>query len=267
MTLADRAGGAATATQIIDMHTHLPSESSPEWDSWHRERVLERMDELQVSHAVVMTLDGLAYDPLRGNEIVADACSGTAGRLIPLGSVDPRRPDAAEEVRRCRDRGFRGLKLHPWMQGFSPLAPYMTPVAEAAVDCGLPIIVHDGTPPYASPLQIAQLAVRFPELVVVLAHGGLFDMWEDAAAAARRYPNVHITMCGSAPPAVFRQLIAMVPPAKLSLGTDSGFGDPELALHRRNVQTLLLSEVAARSQSDAVAIARGNAAALLGVPC
>jgi uncharacterized protein len=248
---------------FVDMHTHLPAQASPEWARWRREDALAAMDRFGVTRAAVMTLDGLGFDAVAGNDVVAEACAGSEGRLIPLGTVDPRRPDAADELRRCAERGFRAIKLHPWMQGFSPLESYMTPVAEAAIECGLPFVVHDGTPPYASPLQIAHLAGRFPELTVVLAHGGLFDLWEDAVAAALRHRNVHITMCGTAPLAIFRQIALQVPIAKLSLGTDSGFGDPDLPRHRLSVHRAILAEL---SEGDAAALTHRNAERLLGLP-
>ena len=259
--LFDLEGSAAMT--FIDMHTHLPSESSAAWRTWSQTRLLEQMDALGVDRSVVMTLDGLAFDAVRGNDVLAKSCSGSGGRLLPFGSVDPRRPDAAEEVRRCAtDLGFLAIKLHPWMQGFSPLAPYMTPVAEAAIEHDLPLVFHDGTPPYASPLQIAHLASRFPRLTVVLAHGGLFDMWQDAVAAARRHPNVHITICGTAPLAVFRRIVELTPADRISMGTDTGFGDPDLPRHFLRVHRKILSE---QTPERAAALSHANAERLLGL--
>lgn len=248
---------------FFDMHTHLPAADSAAWRRWHRDAALSTMDDLGVGRSVVMTFDGLVGDPRPANDTVAAACAGSAGRLVPLGTVDPRRSWAADEVRRCAaELGCAGIKLHPWLQGFSPVQDILDPVAEAAIEVGLPLVFHDGTPPYSSPLQIANLAERFPELTVVLAHGGLFDLWRDAVAAARRHPNVHITLCGTAPLGIFRQVVASAGADKISLGTDSGFGDPDLARHRLAVHRLLLAE-----QEPAVAadLAYGNAARLLGV--
>lgn len=247
---------------FLDMHTHLPSESSTLWASWNQRDVLARMDAVEITRAVVMTLDGLGFDAVHGNDVIEDACAGSQGRLLPLGTVDPRRPDADAELRRCAARGFHGIKLHPWMQGFSPLESYLTPVAEAAIECGLPLVIHDGTPPYASPLQIAHLAVRFPQLTVVLAHGGLFDLWEDAVAAARRHPNVHITICGSSPLAIFARIVELVPPEKLTMGTDSGFGEADLTRHRLAVHRKILAGL---PPEHAEALAHRNAERLLGL--
>jgi uncharacterized protein len=247
---------------IVDLHTHLPSEHSPQWADWRQTDVLRDMDSRDIDAAVVMTLDGLIGDPVRGNEIVEQACAGAGGRLVPACSVQPRDPGAADEIRRCADRGFRLIKLHPWLQGFSPLEVYMDPVAAVAIERGLPVIVHDGTPPYASPLQIAAWAARHPELTVILAHGGLFDLWQDAAAAALRHDNVHLTLCGSAPAATFRQVLGRIPAAKISIGTDTGFGDGDVADFRLAVHRALLAEL---DPADAAAIAAGNARTLLGL--
>jgi uncharacterized protein len=221
------------------------------------------MDERGVDRCVVMTLAGFCGDPRPANDAVAQYCAGSGGRLVPFGTVDPHQPHAADELLRCAgDLGCRAIKLHPWLQGFSPVEPCLDPVAEAAIEAGLPLVFHDGTPPYSSPLQIANLAQRFPALTVVLAHGGLFDLWLDAVAAARRHPNVHITLCGTAPLGVFRQVLAHTDPAKLTIGTDTGFGDPDLARHRLAVHRLLLAE---QEAAVAEAIAHGNAERLLGL--
>lgn len=246
------------------MHTHLPAADSAAGRAWRRDDVLTAMDTVGVTRAAVMTYDGLVGDPRPANDAVAAACAGSAGRLVPLGSVHPRHPDAADELRRCAgELGCAAIKLHPWLQGFSPVEECLDPVAAAAIETGLPLVVHDGTPPNSSPLQIAHLAERFPDLTVVLAHGGLFDLWRDAVAAARRHPNVHLTLCGTAPLGIFRQVVALVGAEKISLGTDSGFGDPHLTRHRLAVHRLLL---AGQDPPAAAAMAYGNATRLLGAP-
>ncbi|WDZ82652.1 amidohydrolase family protein [Micromonospora cathayae] len=246
---------------FFDMHTHLPTADSAAGRGWRRDDVLAAMDEMGVARSVVMTFDGLVGDPRPANDAVAAACADSGGRLVPLGSVHPRRPDAADEVRRCAgELGCRAIKLHPWLQGFSPVEECLDPVAEAATETGLPLVVHDGTPPYSSPLQIAYLAERFPDLTVVLAHGGLFDLWRDAVAAVLRHPNLHVTLCGTAPLGIFRQIVALVGPEKISLGTDSGYGDPHLTRHRLAVHRLLLAD---QDPAAAAAMAHGNAERLL----
>jgi predicted TIM-barrel fold metal-dependent hydrolase len=140
--------------------------------------------------------------------------------------VDPRYRDmAVAEMRRCRrDLGMKGpLKLHPWLQGFSPVEPLMDPIAETAIELGMPIMMHDGTPPYCTSLQVAALAARFPDLTVILGHSGLKDLWQTALAAAFRYPNIILCLCGTLPLGIER-IVSKVDPERLLFGTDAGFG-------------------------------------------
>lgn len=246
------------------MHTHLPEEDSPGWRSWTAAATLDRMDELGVERSVVMTVDGLRPGrSVRGNDVIARACADSGGRLIPFASVDPHDPGAAGEVTRAVTKlGCRGVKLHPWLQGFSPMEDCVRPVAEAALALGVPMTFHDGTPPYSSPLQIAYLAEQFPNLTVILAHGGLFDLWQDAIAAAQRHRNVYITMCGTAPLAIFRRIASAVDRTRLSVGTDSGYSDLETSRHRFAVHRRLLDEL---DPANAELVAAGNAERILGL--
>ena len=114
------------------------------------------------------------------------------------------------------------VKFRPWLQGFCPLESYMDPIAEAAIELEMPLIFHDGTPPYSTPLQIGELARRFPELTVMLGHSGLRDLWLAALAAAHRYPNILLCLCGPAPYGIER-IVSELPPERILFGSDAGF--------------------------------------------
>lgn len=228
---------------IVDCHTHLPGTSFPSWGAGGD--LVSAMDDLGIDHAIVFPLDGLFGDAERHNELMADFVRRVPDRLTGFAAIDPRRGSAADEVRRAvRDLGLRGVKLHPWLQGFSPLESYMDPVAERAVQLGVPIAFHDGTPPYATPLQVATVAERHPDLVVILAHSGLLDLWQEAVEAAKRHANVRLVLCGP-PTAALQHIVDTVPVAQLLWGTDStGFGNNDQARHRlAQVHTLRISEM------------------------
>jgi predicted TIM-barrel fold metal-dependent hydrolase len=126
------------------------------------------------------------------------------------------------EIERCvREHGMRGVKLHPWLQGFSAHEPGLQHVCEAAGALGIPILFHDGTPPFSTPLQLAVLARRHPETQIVLGHGGLHDLWREAIAAVLSAPNVHLCMSGT-PGYAMRAIVARCPLERLLFGTDAG---------------------------------------------
>jgi uncharacterized protein len=213
---------------FVDFHTHEPSRRGVWGLDWFPpDEYLAVMDRYRIDVSVVLPLDGLFFDDRSTNDEVAQWCADSDGRLIPFCTVNPREPDAAAEIRRCRtELGARGVKFHPWLQGFHPNEPCLIPVCETAAELGMPMLFHDGTPPYSTPLQIAALAARFPELQVVLGHGGLYDLWPEAVAAARRYPNVHLCMT-SLHPFAMQRIVDSVPTTQLMFGSDGGLASTD----------------------------------------
>lgn len=232
---------------MIDCHTHMPG-----GDGWlsgtafSAEDMLGFMDRHHVTAAVVMTLDGLAHPSPQDNDRVAAFVAGHTDRLLPFATVDPRRRDAADEVRRCvESNGMRGVKLHPWLQGFCVHEPYMDPLCETAAELGIPIVFHDGTPPYSMALQIAALARRHPATSLVLGHGGLHDTWREALTALQTTDNVWACLSGT-PPYAARRIIHDGPLDRIVVGTDAGLSavadQPYAALRMRELEQWGLTE-------------------------
>jgi predicted TIM-barrel fold metal-dependent hydrolase len=206
----------------IDFHVHQPGRRSDGTYPYTAADYIAFMDKQAIDISVLLTIDGFWQDPCICNDYLAQWCAPFPERLVPYCTVDPRQPGAAAEVKRCiTELGMRGVKFHNWLQGFSPLESFMAPVCDAAIELGIPLFFHDGTPPYASSLQIAHLVVRHPELKVVLGHGGLHDLWPEAIAAGRRHRNVYLCMCAT-PPFAMEQIVAQVPVEQILFGTDGG---------------------------------------------
>ena len=187
-------------------------------------RMLEKLDRHGVDGAVVLPLDGLlssCHDHAADNDFVTGLCAVVPGRLKAAFCVNPLMGEAAlGEIRRCHEvLGLRVLKLHPWLQGFSISSDAMNCVAGLCEELGVAILFHDGTPPYSTPLQVARLARDFPRLQVVSGHCGLNDLWPDAIAAARRYPNYSVGLCG-VPHFVMQRAVGQVSPSQITMGSD-----------------------------------------------
>jgi uncharacterized protein len=187
-------------------------------------RMLEKLDRNGVDGVLVLPLDGLlsnCTDHAPDNDFVAGFCAIAPGRLKAAFSVNPLMGERAlAEIRRCRDMlGLRVLKLHPWLQGFSISSDAMNRVAALCEELGVVILFHDGTPPYSTPLQVARVARDFTGLQVVSGHCGLNDLWPDAIAAARRYPNFSVSLCG-VPYFVMQRAVEQVPASQITMGSD-----------------------------------------------
>jgi hypothetical protein len=247
---------------VIDFHVHQPAlvAGAPPYGP---EEYAEFARGLGIELSVAFTFDGLRSPGRAANDSLAAFADTGDGHFATFATVDPNDSGAAVEIERCvREHGMRGVKLHPWVQAFSAHVPGLDPVCEAAASLGIPILFHDGTPPFSAPLQLASLARRHPRATVVLGHGGLHDMWREAAAAVETTPNVHVCLCAT-PPYAMRAIVDRCPLERILFGTDGGlFPEPRQAyvgLRVRQLERLGLTSLQRQ------AIVEDNPRRLLGL--
>ena len=215
----------------IDVHTHAEVGRGgqdglrPEW----REAAIEyfgedakpTVDDVAAYYrerkmaAVVFSVDAetVTGRPSVPNEEIAEAAAANDDVLIPFASVDPHRPNAAEEVRRLvDDHDVRGFKFHPNIQEFFPNDRTFYPIYEAIEEAGVPALFHTGHSgigtglpggggirlKYSNPMHVDDVAVDFPELTIVLAHPS-FPWQDEAISVALHKPQVYIDLSGWSP--------------------------------------------------------------------
>jgi predicted TIM-barrel fold metal-dependent hydrolase len=181
--------------------------------------LLRRMDADGIDRAVLVNYpspDVIGFSD-RVNEYVAEYCRAAPDRLFPMGGVHPRfAPDAAAAVRRAAAQGVRALKLHPphmavapnaYLHGFEALRA----LYEEAQRLELPVMIHTGTSVFpgarsrlGEPMAVDDVAVDFPRLTIVLAHGGRPLWMEQAFFLVRRFPRVYMDVSGIPPRALLR---------------------------------------------------------------
>ena len=215
------------STRIIDFHTHLD-------DHWFSTPLLSEedfvagLDRCGIERACVFTLRGFYEDCRIHNDKLLERVARDPSRLLPFITVDPRFGDASiVELERCIDtKLFFGVKLHPWIQSFAPssVKPTMVELLKRAASANLPVLFHDGTPPYATTYQIAACARWVPEAKIVLGHAGLSDYTLAAAQLVRDIPNLYACLCGPRTADV-RHIVEIAGPEKLMFGSDFGLSD------------------------------------------
>ncbi len=227
--------------RAIDFHVHLPT---PDWldgsmagyveaaEAYFRSRV-ERQS-LESLAAKYRALDALAvllaWDaetatgrPRVPNSTVADAVRAHPDAFTGIGSVDPHKESAVDEVAEIAALGLRGVKFHPSLQAFAPDDEKFWPVFAACEANGLLALFHTGTSgigarqpggqgiriDYSHPLKLDAVAAAFPRLTVVAAHFG-WPWHMDLLAMALHKTNVYIDISGWSPkripPEVIREL-------------------------------------------------------------
>jgi len=275
--------------RAIDFHVHLPT---PDWldgsmggyveaaEAYFRSTVeRQSLGELADKYRALDVLAVLlAWDaetatgrPRVPNETVAAACREYPDAFTGLGSVDPHKPSAVDEVAHVAALGLRGVKFHPSLQAFAPDDPKFWPVFAACERHGLLALFHTGTSgigarqpggqgiriDYAHPLKLDAVAAAHPELTVVAAHFGW--PWQmDLIAVALHKTNVYIDISGWSPkripPEVVRELKGRLS-GQFVWGSDFPFISPERCLAE-------LDELGLASP----ALLRDNAARVLGLP-
>ena len=174
------------ASAYIDIHPHVISDDEVRYppaplfgkrSDWSQERpcvvetLITAMDEAGVAKAaVVHSSTTYGFD----NSYVVDACNRYPGRLIAVGSVDVRAPDAVETIKSWTDRGLAGLRIFTGgsTKDFDPTEledEGAYPAWELLGELGLTMSIQTG--PVGLP-QVRSLAERFPNVPIILDHLG-----------------------------------------------------------------------------------------------
>jgi len=225
---------------------------------------LEYLDRAGVERAVLVNYvspEVIGYTE-ETNAFASDYAKADPRRLLATGGIRPDHADPATEVRHlARDLGLRALKLHPPHQLFRPNAyvdgslPGLAEIYGACEREKLPVIFHTGTSifprarnRFADPLFVEDVALDYPKLTIVLAHGGRPIWMSTAVFLTRRFPNVWLEV-SSVPPS---RLLDFFPgleklSEKALFGTDwPGPAVPELRPNLDAFRALALSEEAQR---------------------
>ena len=166
---------------------------------WPVQVTLEAMEQGGVSRSLISAWSSPRGD-LISNDEVASFVRQAPDRLVGIGAVDISRPRAAvRELRRCvRELGFKGVRVLPWLWEVPPTHPRLYPVYSECCELGVPFCTQVGhTGPllpseYGRPIPyIDQVAIDFPELVVVGGHIG-YPWTEEMVAVATKHTNVYI---------------------------------------------------------------------------
>jgi hypothetical protein len=119
-------------------------------------------------------------------------------RLIGFLSVDPTQPKWQDElVQGHQDLKLKGIKLLPMYAGFDPNDPKLDYLWSYAQKHGLPVLLHTGTTfidkaplQYTHPGLLDNVAIRFPDVKIIMAHLG-HPYEGECAVVIRKHANVY----------------------------------------------------------------------------
>ena len=210
---------------------------------------LKHLDAIGIDRAVLINYvapEVMGFTP-EVNTFVADYVKEDPKRLIPCGSLHPRHTtNVLADMEQIVRLGIRMIKIHPPHQLLYP-NDYLNGVKEleiiyrAAEANGIPVMVHTGTSvfpgarnKYGDPMHVDDVAVDFPKLKILIAHGGRPLWMEHAFFLLRRHANVYLDISGIPPKALLRYFPRLSEIATKTLfGTD--WPGPGVADIRQNL--------------------------------
>jgi uncharacterized protein len=218
-----------TRPEVLDAHTHLGLDE----DGQHlapQELIAALEEAVPGARAVAFPL----HDPERRpayrlpNDRVLEWAASSGGRIVPYCRLDPAE-DPLAEAERCLGLGARGIKLRPRAQAFTfDGNAVIAAIFELARDARVPILIHAGLG--MAPMDgLAALAMRYPEVTVVLAHAGIADQAMFARTLAEHPAVLYDTSTFS--PFDVIELFARVPAERVVFASDVPYGRPASGLY------------------------------------
>jgi len=191
------------------------------------------------------------------NQFIAEYVKENPRRLISCGGLHPRQSKNMEaDIEQLLRLKIRMIKIHPPHQLLFP-NDYLNGVKQleiiyrAAEANGIPVMFHTGTSifpgarnRYGDPIFIDDVAVDFPKMKIILAHGGRPLWMHTAFFLLRRHPNVFLDISGIPPTALLKYFPRLSEIAHKTLfGTDwPGPGVPDIKKNLADFRALPLSE-------------------------
>ncbi|MAY62247.1 MAG: hypothetical protein CML29_08545 [Rhizobiales bacterium] len=132
------------------------------------------------------------------HEAFVEACRPHP-ELVPIAGIDPR-GDLASELRRVKDLGFAGIKLHPRLSGFTLGDDCLADAFRAAREVDLPVFLctYCHGPVERAPLEdplygLARALRAVPDVRLLLLHGGDVELMR-YMQLVRHSPNILIDL-------------------------------------------------------------------------
>ena len=226
---------------VLDAHTHVDESPALGWMD-PPETLIPLLDEAGIRRAVIMAYSDVPGPRPEAFDYVANAIDRYPDRLWAFARLSPRQPEEAARLleHAIRERGFKGLKLHPVSFALPPAHPLVVGLIRSAAKLHAPVLFHSGDDGHSTPLEIAPAAAACPEAAIILGHMGGYFHTADAIEVARRYPNVYLETSAMPYPWRIHDAVRAIGPDRVLFGSDGPGCQPALELDK--VRRARLSE-------------------------
>ena len=269
-TFPDKIAAAAIAS--LEQKAHACS-----FSDGTRDGLLQAMNQAGIDHAVVLPV---ATNPLKCASINNAAIGPDSSRVTSFAAIHPDAPDWQEELRRVKQLGFKGVKIHPVYQNVAIDDPRFLRILTLCGELGLIVVMHGGADigfpgvEKCSPLMLRRALDQAGPVTLVAAHMGGWRNWDEVPEFlldTHVYLDTSFSL-GSITPiddhyapeelpllteARFCELVRIFGSGRVLFGTDSPWDDMAGCVQR--IASLPLTE------AEKADIFSGNARKLLGI--
>ncbi|MGC8977580.1 MAG: amidohydrolase family protein [Candidatus Ratteibacteria bacterium] len=222
---------------IIDAHVHVGNfgKNYPYVES-NLDKIFQILKKEKIDYAIVSSGSALvSFDCSFGNQEALMACKKYKN-LFPLLVCNPRNlEETMNSLKNIRKKGFVGVKLHPELHNY-PLNSWISePILKFCEEEKIPILTHStGQSPLCGANAIKDVAEKFPNLKLIIGHGGIFSD-RDVAKVSKDYSNLYIEISVEYECKKLEETIEIVGFNKIIFGSDYPFHHPSVMLQRIKV--------------------------------
>lgn len=230
---------------IIDFHTHVfPDDIAPRAIEKVRSNssapknhtngtVSGLLDSMKKNSIIRSVLLSIATKPSQVHTINETCSSLKSDHLVPFGTLHPMMDNIEDEIRFLKDNNIKGIKLHPEYQDFFINDPKHLPMYEQLSAENIMILFHAGKDPgpftcdHALPPAIKKISKIFPDLTIIAAHLGGWNVWNDVEEHLCGLPIYFDTsaLYEIIDPQQFIRIVRKHGTEKILFGTDSPWFD------------------------------------------
>lgn len=164
--------------------------------------IVEELDKLDVKLGVITGRDAeTTYGFPSNNSSVLEFCRAYPQKFVGFWGIDPHKKMAAvyETERAVKELGMKGIAIDPYLAHIPASEARFYPLYSKCCELGCPVFVTMAPPPqvpgaildYADPRDVDKVARDFPELVIIMSHGG-YPYVMEAIYACLRNANVYM---------------------------------------------------------------------------
>ena len=164
--------------------------------------IVADLDRLGVEIGVITGRDcETTYGFPSNNPSVLEFCRAYPQKFVGFWGIDPHKKMAAvkETEHAVRDLGMKGIAIDPYLAHISPAEARFYPLYSKCCELSCAVFITMAPPPqvpgaimeYADPRDVDKVARDFPELTIIMSHGG-YPFVSEAVYTCLRNANVYM---------------------------------------------------------------------------